>query len=109
MAVPPAMPFLRAQLGDGCKTVVTSSMHDQTLVLKSDPAAALVDLLGQVAKARGSAARTVLEHSPVKDSSSNGFIEAGVRSVEGLVRTIWIGLLRRLGEKIEVTHPISHG
>ena len=54
-------------------------------VLKSDQEAAIVDLLREVARARGSN-RTVLEQSPVGDPAGNGVAEGAVQSIEKLVR-----------------------
>ena len=40
------------------------------------------------------------EHSPVGDSKSNGFIEKGIQSIEGQVRTLKLALESKLGIKI---------
>ena len=42
----------------------------------------------------------------MRESLSNGFIEAGVKTVEGMVRTTNLNLEQRLHECIEVDHPI---
>ena len=42
-----------------------------------------------------------LEHSPVKDSQSNGMIERCIQSIEGQIRTLRSALQERLGFKIE--------
>ena len=47
------------------------------VTLKYDQAAAIVDVLREVANLRGSRG-TLLEHSPLTDSQSNGFIERGI-------------------------------
>ena len=79
---------------------------NQVLRLRSDNEPALADLLAKIAEARGEEARTVLEHSPPRDSAKNGFIEVGVKSIEGLVRTLWIAMLRALGTTVDIMHPI---
>ena len=87
--------LLRLGVWDGCRAV-----------LRSDQEVALLDVLRAVAAARGDESRTCLEQSPVKESSSNGFIEAGVQSLEGMTRTLWIGLKARIGRTVPVDHPI---
>ena len=61
-------------------------------------------LLKEVAKARGSQ-ETVIEHSPVRDSSSNGVAEKGVQSLEGMVRTHLMELDEKLGCRLSINHP----
>ena len=56
------------------------------VVLKGDQEPAIEDLLREVARHRGDA-ETVLEFSPVRDSSGNGGAEKGVQTLECLVRT----------------------
>ena len=75
--------------------------HCQSMIIKCDQEHAIVDVARAVAKERatrlGPATRTHLEHAPRGESSSNGFIEAGVKSVEGLVRSMWFYLLACVG------------
>ena len=52
--------------------------------------------------------RTIVEHSPVRGSQSNGFIKAGVKTVEGMVRTMKLNLQQRLLACIEVDHSIFY-
>ena len=49
--------------------------------ITSDQEPAIVDVLREMANLQGSRG-TLLEHLPVADSQSNGFIERGIRSVE---------------------------
>jgi len=65
------------------------------LVVKCDGEFALNDLMAELAKARAEG-RTVIENSPKGESASNGMIEATVKGLEGQVRTLWIGMQRRL-------------
>ena len=48
----------------------------------------------------------VVEHSPVFSSKSNGFIERGVQSVQGVVRTLRSALESRWGVRLSVDHGI---
>ena len=75
------------------------------VVLKSDQEPAIVDVLRDVAKMRGDG-RTVLEHSPVYSSKSNGFIERAVQSFEKTVRTHKLALEDKVKAKVSVKHPI---
>ena len=52
--------------------------------------------------------RTIVEHSLERESQSNGFIEAGVKTVEGMVRTMKLNLEHHLHECIELDHPIFY-
>ena len=42
----------------------------------------------------------------MKESQSNGFIEAGVKTLEGLVRTMKLALEKHLSKPLEVSHPL---
>ena len=79
--------------------------HHGDLTLRSDGEPAIVDLLKEIAKGRGNR-RTILEQSPMGDSSGNGFIERGVQSVEEMTRVLKLDLERRIGQRIEVTHCV---
>ena len=74
--------------------------------MKGDQEPAIEDLMREVAKARGEAgAETILEFSPVRDSSSNGVAEKGVQTLECLVRTHLIELDDKLQEKLPLDAP----
>lgn len=75
------------------------------VVLKSDQEPAIVDVLKEVAKMRGSG-RTVLEQSPVYDSKGNGLIERAVQSFEKILRTHKLALEDKLKSKLPVKHPV---
>ena len=75
------------------------------IIVKCDNEFSLNDLIGELAKTRAEG-RTVPENSQKGESESNGLIEAAVKGVEGMVRTLWIGLQKRLRVNLEVTHPI---
>ena len=77
------------------------------LIIRSDQEEALKRLVTELIKARaadGSAATTnareFKEDSPVSESQSKGTIEAGVKTVEGMVRTVKFCLEAKLGIKI---------
>ena len=59
----------------------------------------------EIANLRGSRG-TLLGHSPVADSQSNGFIERGIRSVEEMTRVILSDLSIRVGSPISVHSPV---
>ena len=58
-------------------------------------------VLREIANLRGSRG-TLLEHSPLADSNSNGFIERGIRSVEEMTRDF----SSRIGSPISVHSPV---
>ena len=55
--------------------------HHRRLVIRCDQEAAFKSLVTEVARVRGDAV-TISEHSAVRDSQGNGFIERAVRTVE---------------------------
>ena len=79
--------------------------HHGDLILKSDQEPAVVDLLREVARLRGTR-RTILEQSPVGDSRANGIIERAIQSVEKLLRVHKLALETRIDSKLPVTHTI---
>ena len=78
--------------------------HFGPITLKSDQEPAIVIVLNEVANrgARG----TLLGHSPVADSQSNGSIEGGIRSVEEVTRVLLFDLSSRVGSPISVHSPV---
>ena len=49
---------------------------------------------------------TILEESPVAESSSNGAAENAIRHVQGQFRTLKAQLEGKLGGKLPITHPV---
>ena len=74
------------------------------VILKCDQEPAIESLLREVARARGNR-ETLIEHSPVRDSSGNGLAEKGVQTLESIVRTHVIDLDDKLGEKLALDQP----
>ena len=68
-------------------------------VLRCDQEPVLIALCMEVARLRGED-KTIYEHNPKGDSQRAGFIEAGVKAVEGGVRSILFNLEERIGAKI---------
>ena len=79
--------------------------HYGQVTLKSDQEPAIVDVLKEIANLRESRG-TLLAHSPVADSQSNGFIERGIRSVEEMTRVLLFDLSSRVGSPISVHAPV---
>ena len=77
--------------------------HHGQITLKSDQEPAIVDWLREMANFLGSRG-TLLEHSLVADSQSNGFIERGIRAVEEMTRVILLDLSCRVGVPSPSTH-----
>ena len=74
------------------------------VVLKSDQEPAMIALQQRIRQARSD--QTILENSPVEDSSSNGTVEKAVQEVEGLTRTLVAALETRYGVKLEEASSI---
>ena len=49
---------------------------------------------------RGEETQIMIEHSPVGDSKSNGFIERTIQSIEGQIRTLRSATQSRIGVKM---------
>ena len=79
--------------------------HYGQVTLRSDQELAIVDVLREIANLRGSRG-TLLEHSPVADSQSNGLIERGIRSVEEMTRVLLFDLSSQVGSSISVHSPV---
>ena len=78
------------------------------VIFRCDQERVLIDHFHEVMRQRQAdrGARSFVEHNPVGDSQKAGFIEAGVKAVEGSVRAILYGLEEKLGCKISVTLPV---
>ena len=48
----------------------------------------------------------IIENSPVGSSKSNGIVERGILSVQGMIRTIRSAIEEKWAVKIEVTHSV---
>ena len=78
--------------------------YNGKVVIKGDQEPAIEDLLKEVARARGDE-ETIVEWSPVRDSSANGLAEKGAQTLECLVRTHLLELDQKLGVKLSLNHP----
>jgi len=87
-----------------CRDLVKLGIGGQ-VVIKGDQEPALVSVIEEVVKLRGSD-RTIPEYSPVGESQSNGLAERGVQTIEGLVRSHKLELEKKLGESIDVEMPV---
>ena len=81
------------------------------VALRHDQEDSLVCFVAEVVRERQKAglttgARQFQENSAVGESESNGFIESGIRGVEGIVRTLKHELEERLQWKLDVHHPV---
>ena len=75
------------------------------IVLKTDQEHAIDALMEDVVKTRGEKI-TLREKSPVGSSGSNGVVERGVQTVEGVIRTMLSALEERIGVKIKAEEKI---
>ena len=84
-------------------------LEHSDIIIKSDNEPALVSVVDGLSRARAvvsGSARTVIEHSPVHSSASNGIVERGIQSVQGQVRTMRNAVEAKYGARLEVHHPI---
>ena len=75
--------------------------HYGDLKVRMDQESSLSDLFRAVAKERGSS-RTVITNAARSDSKGNGQAENTVQSIEEIVRTLFLDLEQRCGEKLSV-------
>ena len=75
-----------------------------TIILKSDQEPAIVSLIEDIRRGRGEV-RTMVEHSPVGESASNGVVERGIQSVQGVIRTFKSALEERWRTSVPDDHP----
>ena len=86
---------------------VVNDLHNlghKRLVLKSDQEPALQDLAKAVKE--NFAGDIIPEVSPVGESQSNGSVEAGIKSVGGMIRTLKSAMERNYKIKLKKEHPI---
>ena len=57
-------------------------------------------------RAEKGGAETIPEHSPAYASQSNGVVERGIQSVEGIIRSIRSALEERISEKLDIEDAI---
>ena len=79
--------------------------EEADIILKTDQEPAIDALMKDVVKTRGEKI-TMLEKSPVGSSGSNGVVERGVQSVEGVIRTLLSALEERIGIRIRIEERI---
>ena len=93
---------------DGAADRIIKDIEDMgytgSIILKSDQEPAIMDLVKEVKKKRKGA--TIIEAGKTKDSQSNGMIERGIQSVEGIVRTMKLSLEKKINKKIPCVHPV---
>ena len=83
----------------------------EKVILKSDQESAMKAVLSSVRAHRGidtvwENTQTMMEHSPVGDSQSNGLVERTIQSVESQVRTMKSALESNLGKTVPADWPI---
>ena len=78
------------------------------LMMKSDNEESIKALVSDVVRVRaaGGPGRTNIETSKTYSSASNGVVERGIRSVQGMVRVLRSALEDRIGAKIDGEHGI---
>ena len=80
------------------------------ITLKADNERAIVKLLGEALRAAKTEVQDLeqvqAEHPSAYDSRSNGEIENTIRNLQGMMRTLKLGLERRLSVEIPNVHPL---
>ncbi len=85
--------------------IETVGLANERIIVKADQEPAIIDVQRGVAKARAGHG-TALENSKVGDSNSNGRIERCIQDFKGLVRTLRSDVEAKIGEKINLEHPL---
>ena len=78
------------------------------IAVKSDQEPAVLSMLADVnnVRAEKGAAETIPEHSPTYASQSNGIVERGIQSVEGMIRALRSALEERISAKLDIEDDI---
>lgn len=79
------------------------------VTVKSDQEPAIISLVEGLARERARLhpeARTIIEHSPVAESASNGIAERAVQALENQIRVLKLGLEEKLKASVPVSHPV---
>ena len=78
------------------------------ITIKTDQEPAIVAIAEDVVRLRASngADETISENSPAYSHQSNGVVERGVQSVEGMIRTLRSALEERMGEVLVIGDAI---
>ena len=78
------------------------------LIIKSDNEPALKHLVEDWAKLRSTkgGGKTIIEHSPIKSSKSNGVVERAVQSCQGMIRTLRSALEAKYGVVIGIENRL---
>ena len=74
------------------------------VIVKSDQEPSIRDVWNQVKLLRNE--DTVIEHSPVGESQSNGVAEKAIEEVEGMIRTMKSAVQGRIQREIQPGHPL---
>ena len=79
------------------------------LTIKTDQEPAILAIAEDVVRWRVSvgADETIVENSVAYSHQSNGVVERGVQSVEGMIRTLRSALEERMGHELEIGDAIS--
>ena len=103
----PLLSFLVKQKGAAYEYVVKRAIAflkelghvNNKIIIKTDQESPIRAVAEKIAESRGEG-QTILEHSPVRSSGSNGIIERGIKEVEYQIRCMKSALDERLGISI---------
>ena len=76
-----------------------------TVTIKTDQEASIIDLVNTIKRLRADV-KTLTENSPVASSASNGVMERGVQTIEGMIRVLKDCLEMRWNTKISPNSPV---
>ena len=75
------------------------------VIVKTDQEPSIAYLIKDLVERREDG-RTIVEEAPVESKGSNGIVERTVQEVEGLLRSVYLGLQERLGRKVSTRERI---
>lgn len=86
----------------------TLGLNLDHLVVKCEQESAVVEAQNELVKARSSQGgrRTVVEHSKLGDSDSNGKVERAVGETAAMIRTLRAALEENLEEEVDLDNPV---
>ena len=75
------------------------------VIVKMDQGPSIMYLIKDLVERREEG-QTIVEEAPVESKGSNGIVERTVQEVEGILRSVYLGLQERLGKKVSTRERI---
>ena len=88
-----------------CEVMEENGDKVNKVIVKTDQEPSIEYLIKDLVRRREDG-RTIVEEAPLESKGSNGIVERTVQEVEGILRSIYLGLQERLGRKVSTRERI---